>query len=139
MLADPVIARLSLAAWMLGLLASPTTASASRPQLRVSDNGHFLVTAEGKPFFWLGDTAWYLLYYTTFDDIDHYLADRKAKGFNVLQVISLTPRERSGVAKSEPGPATAGQRLRAPICAPPLQCCHAADLQVPSCGQTRWE
>lgn len=27
------------------------------PPLRVSDNQHFLTTAEGQPFFWLADTA----------------------------------------------------------------------------------
>jgi hypothetical protein len=27
--------------------------------LQFSDNGRFLVTADGKPFFWLGDTAWH--------------------------------------------------------------------------------
>ncbi|TFH25732.1 MAG: DUF4038 domain-containing protein, partial [Bacteroidia bacterium] len=26
--------------------------------LRVSDNQRFLVTSEGEPFFWLGDTGW---------------------------------------------------------------------------------
>jgi hypothetical protein len=27
------------------------------PPLRVSDNGRFLVTDDGRPFFWLGDTV----------------------------------------------------------------------------------
>ncbi|MGA2231361.1 MAG: hypothetical protein ABSH22_10725 [Tepidisphaeraceae bacterium] len=30
---------------------------ASLPDLRVSDNGHYLVKQDGAPFFWLSDTA----------------------------------------------------------------------------------
>ncbi len=30
----------------------------SLPRLVVSDNKRFLATADGRPFFWLGDTAW---------------------------------------------------------------------------------
>jgi hypothetical protein len=33
--------------------------------LRVSENGRYLVGPEGKPFFWLGDTAWLLFQMTT--------------------------------------------------------------------------
>jgi hypothetical protein len=36
------------------------TAEAAMPRLKVSDNKHFLVTDDGRPFFWLGDTAWEL-------------------------------------------------------------------------------
>ena len=53
--------------------------------LRVSDNGHFLVTQDGTPFFWLGDTAWSLTKLSN-DDIRLYLADRAAKGFTGIQV-----------------------------------------------------
>jgi hypothetical protein len=34
--------------------------AASPPALKVSDNGRYLVTVDGQPFFWLGDTAWTL-------------------------------------------------------------------------------
>lgn len=30
------------------------------PQLKVSENHRFLTDADGKPFFWLGDTGWFL-------------------------------------------------------------------------------
>lgn len=53
--------------------------------LRVSDNGHFLVTQDGTPFFWLGDTAWSLTKLSN-DDIRLYLTDRAAKGFTGIQV-----------------------------------------------------
>ena len=38
------------------------------PQLRVSENKRFLVTADGRPFFWLGDTAWELFHRLTRED-----------------------------------------------------------------------
>ena len=38
------------------------TALAQVPQLKVSENKRFLVTADGKPFFYLGDTAWELFH-----------------------------------------------------------------------------
>ncbi|MHC1767110.1 MAG: DUF4038 domain-containing protein [Verrucomicrobiia bacterium] len=30
------------------------------PRVQVSENRRFLVTADGKPFFWLADTAWWI-------------------------------------------------------------------------------
>jgi hypothetical protein len=37
-------------------------AAAPLPALRVSENQRFLITADGKPFFWLADTAWQLIH-----------------------------------------------------------------------------
>lgn len=69
-----------------GLLSAVLCLGASSPPpLRVSDNGRFLVTKEGTPFFWLGDTAWSLTKLSK-DEISRYLADRAAKGFTVIQV-----------------------------------------------------
>jgi hypothetical protein len=34
----------------------------STQSLKVSDNQRFLVMADGKPFFWTGDTAWELFH-----------------------------------------------------------------------------
>ena len=39
--------------------------------LRVSDNKRFLVTDDGRPFFWLGDTAWELFHRLTREEADH--------------------------------------------------------------------
>lgn len=59
-------------------------------QLRVSDNGRFLVHAEnGKPFFWLGDTAWELFHRLSREDATYYLKDRAAKGFTVIQAVAI--------------------------------------------------
>jgi hypothetical protein len=55
------------------------------PPLKVSDNGHFLVTADGRPFFWLADTAWWIRRLPP-DDVELYMAHRARQGFNVAQV-----------------------------------------------------
>ncbi len=59
------------------------------PPLRVSDNCRWLVTADGRPFFWLADTGWQLIHDLTREEIEVYLADRSAKGFNVFQTVAL--------------------------------------------------
>lgn len=64
--------------------------------LRVSSNGRFLQYASGKPFFWLGDTAWLLLQRLDRQETERYLDDRHQKGFNVVQVMVLrTPEDRN--------------------------------------------
>ena len=56
-------------------------------KLVVSPNGHFLMTKEGKPFFWLEDTDWLLFSKLNRIEPDQYLEDRSRKGFNVIQVM----------------------------------------------------
>ncbi len=58
-------------------------------QLRVSDNKRYLVTADGKPFFWLGDTAWELFHRLSREEADKYLLNRKDKWFTVIQAVVL--------------------------------------------------
>lgn len=57
--------------------------------LRVSANGRYFETADGKPFFWLGDTGWLLFTRLTREETAQYLTDRQQKGFNVIQVMVL--------------------------------------------------
>lgn len=57
--------------------------------LKVSANGRYLMTADEKPFFWLGDTGWLLFGKLDRDEAIKYLDDRKEKGFNVIQVMLL--------------------------------------------------
>lgn len=56
---------------------------------RVHASGRFLQDADGAPFFWLGDTAWELFHRLTLAEADHYLADRAAKGFTLIQAVAL--------------------------------------------------
>jgi hypothetical protein len=57
--------------------------------LRVSDNGRYFRTVDGKPFFWLGDTGWLLFSKCSRSDAQKYLDARKRQGFNVVQVMVL--------------------------------------------------
>jgi Protein of unknown function (DUF4038)/Putative collagen-binding domain of a collagenase len=57
--------------------------------LKISPNKRYFQTADGKPFFWLGDTGWLLFIKCKKEDAIKYLDDRKAKGFNVIQVMLI--------------------------------------------------
>lgn len=75
--------------WLAGiaaLLAAP--AAAQTPPLSVSANHRYL-EAGGKPFFWLGDTAWLLLSRLNREETEHYLSTRQRQGFNVVQLMVL--------------------------------------------------
>ncbi|UKT65414.1 glycoside hydrolase family 140 protein [Pedobacter mucosus] len=63
--------------------------SSDTKSLHVSENGRYLMTGDGKPFFWLGDTGWLLFSRLTREEAVKYLDDRKEKGFNVIQVMLL--------------------------------------------------
>src|SRR5262245_4003521 len=52
-------------------------------RLRISQSGHFFEFEDGTGFFWLGDTAW-LLGRLTPEDVDRYMRNRAALGFNVI-------------------------------------------------------
>ena len=64
-------------------------ALSSVAQLSVSPNKRFLVTKDGKPFFWLGDTAWELFHRLSREEADKYLKNRAEKGFTVIQAVAL--------------------------------------------------
>ena len=46
----------------LWLFCIAPIAAQNLPNLQVSSDGHYLQTVEGKPFFYLGDTAWELFH-----------------------------------------------------------------------------
>lgn len=58
-------------------------------QLRISTDKHYFLTKDGKPFFWLGDTAWELFHRLTKEDAVIYLQNRADKGYNVVQAVVL--------------------------------------------------
>jgi hypothetical protein len=72
----------------LGLAASASGAG-SPPRLKVSENRRFLVTEDGRPFFYLGDTAWELFHRLNREESTRYLEDRARKGFTVIQAVAL--------------------------------------------------
>lgn len=69
--------------------AAATAAADPLPRLRVSENRRFLVTEDGRPFFWLGDTAWELFHRLTREEADRYLRTRAAQRFTVIQAVVL--------------------------------------------------
>ncbi|HEX2970050.1 MAG TPA: glycoside hydrolase family 140 protein [Bacteroidales bacterium] len=58
-------------------------------KLKVSSDGHYIVTDDGKPFFYLGDTAWELFHRLNREEAVKYLTDRAAKGFTVIQAVAI--------------------------------------------------
>lgn len=71
------------------LLLTQVSGAQKLPLLKVSDNQRYLVTEDGQPFFWLGDTAWELLHRLDKAEIDQYLQDRANKGFTLIQTVIL--------------------------------------------------
>ncbi|MFO1515119.1 MAG: glycoside hydrolase family 140 protein [Verrucomicrobiota bacterium] len=80
---------LTVIAFVLEIAARTTTIAAPLPALRVSENHRFLVTADGQPFFWLGDTAWELFHRLNREDAMSYLDHRARQGFTVVQAVAL--------------------------------------------------
>jgi hypothetical protein len=58
--------------------------------IQVAADRRYLQHADGTPFFWLGDTWWMGLCHRLHwpDDVKTLAADRKAKGFNVIQIVA---------------------------------------------------
>lgn len=105
MFAELVPAKVSLAAAVL-LLLSFTSAWAqnetpvegpswdfSHGHLKVSDDGHSLLHADGTPFIWIGDTAWELFHRLSREEAERYLEKRRKQGFTVIQAVALSERE----------------------------------------------
>lgn len=63
--------------------------SQSLPRIKVSADGHFLVTENDEPFFWLGDTAWELFHRLNREEAARYFANRQEKRFTVIQAVAL--------------------------------------------------
>jgi len=77
------------AAFVPGASAS-TQNQTHLPRIRVDSTGHFLQTEDGRPFFWLGDTAWQLVAATTRDECSYYLNARARQGYTVIQTVVLS-------------------------------------------------
>ena len=76
------------------------------PRLRVSDNGRFLVTEQGTPFFWLGDTAWHMFGKSVREAADNqpavsrYFSRRAAQGFTAIQSVIVRSPEGGSMANA---------------------------------------
>lgn len=66
-----------------------SSAQPALPVLKISANKRFFQTADGKPFFWMGDTGWLLFKKCDREDAVKYLDIRKQQGFNVVQAMLM--------------------------------------------------
>ncbi len=83
---------MNMRSWMLWWVFCSLVAvleAAPLPRLKVSENKRFLVTEDGKPFFWLGDTAWELFHRLDRRDAEAYLKNRAERRFTVIQAVAL--------------------------------------------------
>jgi hypothetical protein len=58
-------------------------------RLKAGRNGRYLIDQNDKPFFYLGDTVWLIFQRLNKDEVEEYLKDRAAKGFNVIQAYVI--------------------------------------------------
>jgi len=63
------------------------------PQLKVSANHRFLMQADGKPFFYLGDTGWEIFHRLDRKQVVEYLDVRARQRYNVIQAVALAEFE----------------------------------------------
>lgn len=91
-----VIANLAAALGLILACACAPERPAQAPQppsligeIEVAPGGRYLQYADGRPFFWLGDTAWLMFKRLTREEAEAYLEDRRSKGFNVIQAMVL--------------------------------------------------
>jgi Protein of unknown function (DUF4038)/Putative collagen-binding domain of a collagenase len=72
--------------------ASLRTEAAAVFPLSIKPGERYLVDAVGRPFLIQGDTAWSLIAQLTRAEVDLYLDDRRARGFNTLLVNLIESR-----------------------------------------------
>jgi hypothetical protein len=87
--------------WLISGFISFAQTPFSGGRLKVSDNQRYLVHQDGKPFFWLGDTAWELFHRLTKAEADEYLKHRSSQGFTVIQAVVLAELDGLNVPNSE--------------------------------------
>jgi len=75
--------------WWLCFICSIQPLLAQTPTLAISENGRHLVYQDGRPFFYLGDTAWELFHRLSLQEAEQYLTNRSERGFTVIQAVIL--------------------------------------------------
>ncbi|MDQ8186554.1 DUF4038 domain-containing protein [Pelagicoccus sp. SDUM812002] len=73
---------------LVALFATNAAWSSVHPT-QVSENGRFLETSDGQPYFWLADTAWSLFHHLDREEATVYLEKRSEQGFNVVMAVAL--------------------------------------------------
>ena len=60
---------------------------------QVAEGGRHLVYGDSTPFFYLGCTAWEMSWRSYSHETDRYFSDRRAKGYNAVQMVVLSHRQ----------------------------------------------
>jgi hypothetical protein len=81
------------------LLLSTLSLFVNAQTFTISANKRYLLK-DGKPFMWLGDTAWELFHRLDRVDAEYYLRKRAAQGFTVIQAVALA--EFDGLREKNP-------------------------------------
>jgi len=81
----------SLRLFAISTCLGVTLCSGALPALKLSDNKRFLVTDDGKPFFYLGDTTWELFHRLNREQAVQLFENRAARKFNVLRPLRNRP------------------------------------------------
>ncbi len=66
--------------------------------LRVSENGRFLVRKDGAGFFPIADTAWLITSVLNRDEVEKYLQHRKDQKFNMIAIIAFSSYDNDIIA-----------------------------------------
>ena len=74
---------------LLAITATLAAQTRPLPKLTVSPNHRFLQTADGKPFFYLADTAWELFHRLDRKQAADYLSLRASQGYTAIQAVAL--------------------------------------------------
>src|SRR6187401_1922942 len=61
----------------------------ARSPLRLSENRRYLEDADGRPWLYVADTAWAIVWKGTRDQWERYLDRRRDQGFSAVQVNLL--------------------------------------------------
>jgi hypothetical protein len=80
--------------------AQQTGTARRLPPLKVSENRRFLMTANGRPFFYLADTAWELFHRLDRKQAIEYLDKRASQRYTAIQAVALA--ELDGVTDPNP-------------------------------------
>ena len=70
-------------------VGAEAASGAAAGRLQVSPNRRYLQHEDGRPFFYLADTAWELFHRLNREEATRYLEDRARKGFSVVQAVAL--------------------------------------------------
>ena len=79
--------------YVVGLLLAALAQAQTLPRLKVSDNRRFLVTQDGRPFFYLADTAWELFHRLDRQQAVQYLTKRAEQKYTAIQAVALAELE----------------------------------------------